>query len=289
LSYVGNQNRHQNDGRETNLPNPSVLPGLINGTVTYNTVVPYLGFHSILLSEMAENSHYNSLQVNFHSRIQKNLSLQLTYTLSRSMDPAVSFGGDNTNTDNPYNRAYDWGPAMVDRTHIVLINFIYDIPAFRHAQSHALRSTLGGWQLSGTGMMQTGLPILVTLGGSQGSNGLANSTNRPNVNGSISYPQSVTQWFDTSVFSTPTLGQWGNLGKGAVRGPGRNNWNISLFKSFLLNEQRNSRFEFRIETFNTFNHTEFNNVSTSFSASNFGQVTSVSDPRTFQFGAKLLF
>ena len=53
LAYVGNQNRHQNDYRETNLPDPSVLPGLINGTVGYNTVVPYRGFHSINVSENA--------------------------------------------------------------------------------------------------------------------------------------------------------------------------------------------------------------------------------------------
>ena len=71
VSYVGNQNRHQNDYRDINIPSPSQLPALINGTVSYNTVVPYLGFGAIKMSENAMNSHYNSLQVNFHSQISK--------------------------------------------------------------------------------------------------------------------------------------------------------------------------------------------------------------------------
>jgi hypothetical protein len=118
---------------------------------------------------------------------------------------------------------------------------------------------------------------------------LANATNRPNYGGGISYPQTVSQYFNTSVFSEPAPGQWGTLGKGLIRGPGRDNWNVSLFKNFLLSEQRNSRLEFRVETFNTFNHTQFNGISTSYSASNFGAVTSVWDPRVFQLGMKLLF
>jgi hypothetical protein len=137
--------------------------------------------------------------------------------------------------------------------------------------------------------MQSGLPLNITLGGSQSSNGLANATNRPDVNGNVNYPQAVLQFFNTSAFSAPAPGAWGNLTKGMVRGPGRDNWNISLFKDFLLSESRNSRFELRIETFNTFNHTQFKDVSSSFSSSNFGQVTSTWDPRVFQLGGKLIF
>jgi len=289
VAYVGNFNRHQNDYRDINLPNPSVLPSLIAGTVSYNTVVPYLGFHSITLAENAENAHYNSLQINFHTQTYHDLSMQFAYTLSRSIDPATSFGGDLYTVSNPYNRAYDNGPSAADRTHIGLINFIYQIPVFRNSQSRALKSVLGGWELSGIVTMESGLPLNVTLGGNQGSNGLANATNRPNLNGAIGYQESVAQWFTTAVFSVPAPGQWGTLTKGAVRGPGRDNWNVSLFKSFVFSEARGSRFEFRAESFNTWNHTQFNGVSTSFSSSNFGAVTSVWDPRVFQLGGKLIF
>lgn len=81
----------------------------------------------------------------------------------------------------------------------------------------------------------------------------------------------------------------------ALRGPGRDNWNLALFKSFLISEARGSRLEVRAESFNTWNHTQFEGnvqnggISTNLGASNFGAVTSAFDPRVFQFGAKLLF
>jgi len=263
------------------------LPALINGTVAYNSVVPYLGFHSINLSENAQNSHYNSLQVNLHSQASKNLSLQFAYTLSHVIDPGGS--SDLSGVSNPYNRAYDIGPGSLDRTHIALINFIYQLPIFNSSQSRLVKSTLGGWEVSGIVTAETGLPLFINLGGSQGSNGLANATNRPDFSGSLTYPQTVSQWFGTSGFSTPAIGAWGTLPNGKVRQPGRDNWNVSLFKSFVFSEARGSRLEFRVESFNTFNHTQFNGISSTFTSSNFGQVTSVWDPRVFQIGMKLMF
>ncbi len=169
------------------------------------------------------------------------------------------------------------------------MNFIYQLPFFKSSQNKLLKSTAGGWELSGIVTMETGIPLGISLGGSQGGNGVQNGRNRPDLVGKISYPQTVGAWFDTSAFASPALGAWGNLKAGALRAPGRDNWNVSLFKSFLFSETRGSRFELRVETFNTFNHTQFNNISTSYSSSNFGQVTSVWDPRVIQLGGKLIF
>ncbi len=288
VAYVGNQNRHQTYYTDINLPSPSTLPSLIAGTVAYNSVVPYSGFHSINLVEAGENSHYNALQMSFRTQAGKALTMQVAYTFSQAIDPATSFGGDLNNLSNPYDRSYDYGPALSDRTHIGLVNFIYRLPLFEHTSSGLMKSALGGWELSGIVTMESGLPLNVTLGGSQGSNGLANGTNRPDVNSQISYPQTINAWFDPSAFSSPAVGQWGNLQRGQIRGPGRQNWNLSLFKSFQFNE-RGSRLEFRAESFNTWNHTQFRDVSTTYTASNFGQVTSVWDPRVFQLGMKLIF
>ncbi len=85
------------------------------------------------------------------------------------------------------------------------------------------------------------------------------------------------------------MGAWGSFPRGTVYGPGRHNWNLSLFKSFTFSEARNSRLEFRAETFNTFNHTQWNGVSSQFTASDFGHVTSTYNPRNLQLGLKLLF
>jgi hypothetical protein len=118
---------------------------------------------------------------------------------------------------------------------------------------------------------------------------LPNGTNRPDQVGSVSYPHTVGEWFNTSAFVNPALGAWGDAGHNSLRGPGRDNWNISLFKSFVLSEARGSRLELRVESFNTWNHTEFNQVSNGLGSSNFGQVTSAFDPRVFQLGGKIYF
>jgi Carboxypeptidase regulatory-like domain len=291
VSYVGNQNRHQNAYREINLPATSQLPGLIEGTVTYNNVVPYAGFHSLRMSENSNNSHYNGLQISYRGQIKDSLTLQAAYTYSKAFDPLAQ-GGDSQdmqNVSNPYDRNYDYGPSPLDRRNVALVNFIYQLPVFQHNTSRLVKSLFGGWEISGIGTMESGMPLNINLGGAQGSNGLANSTNRPNVSGNVGMTNTLDAWFDKSAFSLPAMGAWGNFPRGSVYGPGRDNWNLSLFKSFVFSEAHNSRLEFRAETFNTFNHTQFNGISTAFTASDFGHVTSTYNPRNLQLGLKLLF
>jgi hypothetical protein len=293
IAYVGNQNRHQNDYRETNLPDQSALPSLIaGGLYTLAPGLPYPGFHSIDLSDNEANSHYDALQVDLTSQVGHDLTLRAYYTLSRTIDPttAGNGGGDLGNVSNPYaGWQYDNGPGGYDRTNNAAVNFIYDLPIFRNSQHHLLKSTLGGWQVSGIVTLSGGLPINPQLSGGQSSNGLPNATNRPDQVGSVSYPHTAAEWFSTSAFVDPTMGAWGNAGHNSLRGPGRDNWNISLFKSFVLSEARDSRLELRVESFNTWNHTEFDQVSNGLGSSNFGQVTSAFDPRVFQLGGKIYF
>jgi hypothetical protein len=173
-----------------------------------------------------------------------------------------------------------------------VVNFDYILPFFAHSSSAVAKGVLGGWEISGVTTMESGLPLFLTLNGNQGGNGIG-ATNRPNVSGPITYGNN-TQFFNTGNFSTPAIGAWGNLAKGVARGPGRDNWNISLFKEFAVKER--AKFQLRVESFNTWNHTELNGISTgvSFDSSgkvnnNFGQVTSVWDPRVFQLGGKFIF
>jgi hypothetical protein len=301
VSYVGNQSRHQNDYRNINLPPVSDLPALINGTLAggVNTVALYKGFGTINMANNEANAHYNGLQVDLNSQVNHDLTLRAFYTLSRSIDPTTGGGGggDLGTVSNPYQGwTYDVGPSGYDRTHNFSANFIYDIPFLRHSENRLVRSVVAGWEVSGIVTIESGLPINITLNGNQGGNGIGGS-NRPDLTGSISYPKTVGTWFDTSAFTAPTtLGAWGNLGHNALRGPGRDNWNMSLFKTFTLSESRGSRFEMRLETFNTWNHTQFNGVSTGVSYdsagkinNNFGQVTSAFPARILQLGAKISF
>ena len=293
VAYVGTLMRHQNEYDDINVPNQSLLAQLIQGTLTYNTVLPYSGFSSIRLGTNNENGHYNSLQMTLHSQVRQDVTLEAAYTLSKAYDPANTAGtvNDLNNVSNPYNLAYDNGPSPLDRRDVFVMDFIYDLPILRGGSgTRLLRATLGGWQLSGIVTAETGFPLQITLGGTQGSNGLANGTNRPNVAGSVSLPHSFTEWFNSSAFSAPAVGQWGDYARNSIYGPGRDNWNIALFKDFTLSEARGSRFEFRVESFNTFNHTQWSGIGTSFAnASQFGQVTSTYNPRNIQLGAKLIF
>jgi len=264
------------------------------------------------MSEDVQNSHYNGLQMELHSQIRHDLTLQAAYTLSRAIDPATSGNGvsDLNNTSNPYSHAYDNGPSGLDRTNIAFINFIYDIPFLKDSSNKLLKSTVGGWQVSGIVTLTSGEPLNINEGGitncAQGANNPAsctgsligtgnissiipNANNRPNVSGSVSYPKTVASWFNGSPYSPTVAGTWGNEPFNNLRGPARDNWNLALFKSFLFSESRGSRMEFRAEFFNAFNHTEFNSISTTFSSGNFGAITSAHDPREIQLGLKLYF
>ena len=70
-------------------------------------------------------------------------------------------------------------------------------------------------------------------------------------------------------------------------GPGRNNWNMALFKAFRFSER--AQFQFRLETFNTFNHTQFQNVDVGLGDSRFGQFTSAYPARIVQLAGKVYF
>jgi hypothetical protein len=309
VSYVGNTNRFQSDRTEYNLPLQSALAPIINGVAgaNYNTApgLPFPGFHSIRLSTNEANSHYHGLQLDVNSQVGRDLYLRAFYTYSKTIDPGTgntagtnggSGGQDLQNVSNPYlGWRYDVGPSGFDRTHIAVVNFIYDIPLFRGNQSRLLKTALGGWQVSGIVTMESGLPVNIGLTGGQAGNALPNATNRPNLVGKISYPKTVgvgnqvIQYLDPSAFALPAVGAFGNFGHNAVRGPGRDNWNLSLFKNFVFSETRGSRLEFRVETFNTWNHTQFNQVSSNFGSSNFGQYTSAFDPRIMQLALKAYF
>jgi len=276
ISYVGNQNRWQSFSQEVDLPPQSQLASLVTnkaGTngVPFNGLVSFPGFNSILLNSTGVNSHYNSLQTEIHGRVTHDLQLQAAYTLSRAIDPTTGNlgGGDSFDLDhvsNPYvGWKYDIGPSPLDRTHIAFVNFVYDIPVFRSSANHWLKTTVGGWEFSGIVTAQSGAPLNIgcnsTCGG--GVQSVANIFPggdvlvRPDLVGNVSYPKTVNAWFNPASFAAPAPGTWGNLSYDALRAPGRQNWNLSLFKEFVLNETRGSRVEFRAESFNTWNHTQF--------------------------------
>lgn len=267
-----------------------------------------------MIYQNGENSHYNSLQVELRSHLRMGLDLHAAYTYSKSVDPTAANGdgGDLDPVSNPYaGWQFDQGPSAFDRTHVAFFNFIYDLPILRNSSNHFAKDVLGGWQLSGIVTMETGVPLNIGYTGTTVCSTVSGCSVRPDLAGKISYPkttvksgsnQNVLQWFSPSAFSASylpgtTVPTWGNLAHNALRGPGRDNWNLAMFKTFAAGERLH--FELRAESFNTWNHTQFNAVATSVlsgsktgnatSVANAGQVTSAFDPRVFQLGVKAIF
>ena len=299
LSYVGTQNRHQNYYSETDLPAQSLLPGLVANSSSYNADVPYLGYRSIRIAQNEANGDYNSLQTAIRGTLANNeLTYQLGYTYSHTNDSFNSGGsaGDLYNVSNPYlGWKYDMGPSNFDHRNIFFANFVYQIPLLKSSDNKLLKTAFGGWEVAGIISASSGAPLNIGLSGQNVASVVQNSANRPNVTGSGHDPHTVAQWFDTSIYSTPAAGLWGNVSRNSVRGPGRDNWNLSLYKNFLFSESRGSNLQFRAEFFNVWNHTQFQGdgqnggISNNFGSSNFGAVTNAYDPRTIQLALKLFF
>jgi hypothetical protein len=301
-SYVGTQNRHQNYYTETNLPAEGLLPGFVTSTAldqTYNANVPYLGYNSVKLAEDEANGDYNSLQLSFRgTTLGNDLTYQVGYTYSHTNDSYNSGGsaGDLYAVSDPYlGWKYDYGRAITDIRNNFFTNFVYQIPLLKNSGNKLLKTTLGGWEVSGIVMAISGAPLNIGLNGQNVASVVPNTANRPNVTGGGSNPHTVQEWFNTSVFSMPAAGAWGNEPHNGVDGPGRQNWNVSLFKNFIFNQERGTNLQFRAEFFNIWNHPQWigdaqqGGISTNFGANNFGQVTSAYDPRVVQLALKFSF
>jgi hypothetical protein len=285
-------------------PNDLCLPnqpydlrqGVQKGTLSANLVRQFPGFSSITQETNATNFAYNSLQAGVRMENRHGLTLQLAYTWSHEVDDVSN---DLNSASDPFNLTYDRGAGALDRRHVFNANYVYSLPFFAHSTNRLLHSVLGGWEFSGITVIQSGTPVGsngvgVTYTGTD-TLGLGGGTrNRPNLVAPVTYPKTVNAWFSANSFAAPvapwnggTTQGFGTARKDAVIGPGLFNFNLSLFKTIKITES--AKFEFRFETFNTFNHTEFNGLDTNSADGNFGHVTTTYDPRVLQLGGKFSF
>jgi hypothetical protein len=250
----------------------------------------YDGFGGITEQENNTNGNYNGFQTGLRIQNRWGLSGEVDYTYSHEIDITST---DDSGIDNPFNIKYMKGSGGFDRRHILSMNYIYKLPIFK--QPGFTHSILGGWEMAGTIIDETGVPTTPRISLNYDTIGLGGGyTNRPNQSAKVKKIGSAKEAFDTSVFSNP-IPAWaggpnqgfGSAGKDAIAGPNRVNFTTSLYKSFAFTER--AHFEFRLESFNTFNHTEPNGVGNTLGNSNFGTVTSYYDPRALELGGKFVF
>ncbi len=249
------------------------------------------------------SSSYNALLVRAERRLAKGFSLLAAYTFSKEIDnmvpsvngfPGESFSGGGL--QNYYNLRGERALSSWDTPQTLVISYVYELPLGRgkpflnHGQ--LLDKFVGGWQINGNTTFQSGPPLQITGGNSSGS--LA-GTQRPNWNGqnpslSGSVTDRLLQYFNTSDFSFNAPFTFGNAPRlmPNLRGPGTDNFDISLFKNTRIAEKY--QIQFRAEAFNALNRKQFGNPNTNINSTAFGVISSQQNsPRNLQLALRFLF
>jgi Carboxypeptidase regulatory-like domain len=285
---------------------------LINNLQSNIFFAPYRGYSTIDLREPSGNSNYSSLQADLRHKTGYGLTYEAAYTWSHTLDNIVSNGVDDSNLRRWY------GTSSLNQPQTLTINWIYQISYFKRSPNALVRHLLGGWQVGGIANFIQGPPIDFSCGIA----GLSSGIGGPvvcNRLGSLGVKKGMVDdpvfgptpsWFDPNAVGQVTTaqlradnepGMFGSMGKNPMRGPGRNNWDIAVARNFKLPwwDNEGSTLQFRAESFNTFNHTQWSGVNTSCSdqtpsggscaGNGFGEVTSAFPARILQFGMKLSF
>jgi len=229
------------------------------------------------------SSDYDSLQINLNKSFSKGLSLMASYTYSK----ALGYTGSNGLLLNPSNLASNWGPLDFDRQHSLSIAHVWELPFGRGGNS-LLATIIGGWQVNGVFTWATGTPLTVTSDplrcACPGTTLFANVSGDPYSNsGGLAY-------LNASAFSSPSAGQFGGLGRGALRDRENRNYNLSLFKNFRVRDHFN--LQLRGEAFNVTNTPRYGTPVTNLSSPDFGRtVTATNDSfgRQINLGVRLQF
>jgi hypothetical protein len=269
--------------------NLNVACGLAPSTDALRTAFP--GYSNINTLRDAADSIYHSLQVSANRTVGA-LTLSLAYTYSHAIDDS-SDRSDNAFV-NAYNLAANRASSNFDLRHNLSLSYVYGLPIFKgNGMTHSL---LGGWQLSGITVAQTGLPFSVTNGFAQGDNaGVGNGTgtgSRADIvgnPGSTPVPDGLRGplFYNPAAYAAPQGLTFGTVGRNTLNLPNHVNFDFGVFKKFPINEK--TGFDFRWENYNLFNHTEYNGINSAAGVSNFMHLNGTHDPRRMQFGLRFYF
>jgi hypothetical protein len=257
-------------------------------------------------------SNYHSLQAHIEKRLSHGLQFEASYTYSHALDDASSADlGSLNNGDfrDQLNPALDYGNADFDVRHHFVASYMYELPfgkghAFGGNASGFLNQLIGNWQVAGIISASTGNYFTLTdptsnIGVDCGGNVLYNCARPNQVADPNIIPRGAATFFNTGAFvSNTTVGTLGTEGRNVVRGPGYQEWDFSIFKSFPISEHQ--RFEFRAEAFNVANHVnwltgrtgqdgQLEPVSVELGTAQEGYYQAARDPRLIQFAMKFYF
>jgi hypothetical protein len=237
-------------------------PTISKTPLSSNFLRPYVGYGNITFTEPAGTSNYNSLQVSVNRRYGHGLQLGASWTWSKAMD----FNDDDASAVSrlvPV-RVWNYGLAAFDRTHVLKVNWLWDIPKTSF-KNPVLKMAFNDWMLNGITSFSSGAPLGIGYSTTAATDITGSPTDgaRVVVLSNPVLPKSdrtFSRNFRTDAFALPAPGTIGNAPKTSIRGPGINNWDLSLFKNIPIHEA--IRFQLRWEAYNAFNHTQFSSLDT---------------------------
>jgi hypothetical protein len=292
VNYVGSGSRRLDIGGFYNV---ATTPG--PGNFRERAPFPYI--RPTYYDRSWGRGSYHGFQFLLDKKFRNDFAYMINYTYSKSIDIGCSgwYGVEGCSIQNPYKFNNDRSVSGFDLTHVLTMNFVYDLPfgiGKRFQTGHkAMDYLIGGWQTNGIIRLSSGQPYSLQISGDLANTGNAGTYMRLNFLGNPKLDNPTTgRWFDTSQVATPAPFTFGNSGRNRLRSDGWENFDISVFRNFplsFLGEGR--RVEFRAEAFNLFNHPVYgvpnNNIS---NAALFGRVTGIANqPRQLQLGARIVF
>jgi hypothetical protein len=286
IAYIGDVLRHEATFADVNQPD-ALSPGNTSGILDVSPQP--LASSTLTYQVNLYNAGYNALAASLNRRYANGLQFLASYTWSKAMDIV---DGDNETVQNFYHPGLQRSPAAFDRTNNFLLSGTYDIPVgqgrrFANNSGWLSREVIGGWRLSIIQQLATGQPITI------GANNTADtSTNhamyaREVCNPNDGFTKTRFTFFNSACFVQPPPGTYGTS-RDAVRVPGVNPTNLSLFKSFDIYKEH--QLQFRVDAFSALNHPMFGQGTQSVTAPNLGQLTyEASGQRTLQVSLKYQF
>ena len=271
IGYVGQATRHLTDAQ---LLTQGVLvsPGVVNPSPYFANNRAVINQVAYIFGTFAEaHQDYHALQTQLEGRLNHGLSYNLNYSWSRCMTNSQGFWGEGSQSSGPgawwqnsYNPKGETGACYYNVKGDFTGYLIYDLPFGRGKQfgnhmNKAVDAVAGGWRVSIIPTFRGGFPL--TLSSNDDHSGTNSFQNRPNCiapprvlhkqpigNGFYGY-----RWFDPASYAEPTAGTFGTCSVSSVYGPGEQNIDASVAKTFSVTEHQN--LEFRAEFINALNHT----------------------------------
>ncbi|HEY2471396.1 MAG TPA: carboxypeptidase regulatory-like domain-containing protein [Terracidiphilus sp.] len=284
--YVGALGRHiARAFPDLNAPPP-------NTASDPNELRPYYGIDPNLTAvetiDTEGSSSYNALQAAFAHELRRGLTVHVNYSLAHGIDDS---SGQGFGTVPAISTTIDYGNSSFDVRQRAAATLFYDLP-FGKSANGGKALLLRGWQTNLAGVWSAGLPFtILNANDVSNTNPGASSADRPNqvARASMQNP-GVKKYFNTAAFVDQAPGTLGSERSNQLYGPPTRHIDVSIFKNFALDKEKN--LQFRSEIFNLTNTANFASPAAVLGGANFGRLTQLTAgyaPREIQFAFRLTF